>query len=144
MEKLYTVKDVALMTGLTERTIRNYIKDGRLKGKKIGVQWRFTEEDINRLFEDENISNNITENNHDNVLKFLKGKVEPNTGAMVLNVPVTNKEELEKRVQKILEFINQSKNLKFSYQYFEKDSVAQFILIGNIKVIKEFTSLRGI
>lgn len=33
-KKLYTVEDVAKMTGLTTRTIRNYIKDGKLKGKK--------------------------------------------------------------------------------------------------------------
>lgn len=50
-EKLYTVEDVAQITGLTLRTIRNYLKDGRLKGRRIGVQWRFTAEDIQALFD---------------------------------------------------------------------------------------------
>lgn len=49
-QKLYTVADVAELTGLTDRTIRNYLKDGTLRGRKIGVQWRFTEADIDRLF----------------------------------------------------------------------------------------------
>ncbi len=49
-EKLYTVADVANVTGLTSRTIRNYLKDGTLTGAKIGVQWRFTEEEVKRLF----------------------------------------------------------------------------------------------
>lgn len=49
-EKLYTVADVANVTGLTSRTIRNYLKDGTLTGAKIGVQWRFTEEEVRRLF----------------------------------------------------------------------------------------------
>ncbi len=49
-DKLYTVEDVAQKTGLTDRTIRNYLKDGRLKGKKIGGQWRFTADDIEALF----------------------------------------------------------------------------------------------
>ena len=44
-EKLYTAEDVAQITGLTLRTIRNYIKSGRLKGHRVGVQWRFTEAD---------------------------------------------------------------------------------------------------
>lgn len=48
-EKLYTVEDVAAMTGMTDRTIRNYLKDGKLKGRKIVGQWRFTEADINAL-----------------------------------------------------------------------------------------------
>ncbi|MGM8370207.1 helix-turn-helix domain-containing protein, partial (plasmid) [Clostridium perfringens] len=41
-EKLYTIEDIAKMTRLTSRTIRNYLKDGILEGKKIGGQWRFT------------------------------------------------------------------------------------------------------
>lgn len=49
-DKLYTVEEVAQRTGLTDRTIRNYLKDGRLKGKKIGGQWRFTADDIEALF----------------------------------------------------------------------------------------------
>lgn len=49
-EKLYTVADVAQVTGLTSRTIRNYLKDGTLTGQKIGVQWRFTEDEIKKLF----------------------------------------------------------------------------------------------
>ena len=45
-EKLYTVADVARVTGMTSRTIRNYLKDGTLTGQKIGVQWRFTEDEV--------------------------------------------------------------------------------------------------
>ena len=51
MEKLYTVEDIANMTSTTSRTIRNYLKDGLLKGKKIGGQWRFTEEDIKNFMD---------------------------------------------------------------------------------------------
>lgn len=50
-EKLYTAEDAAQITGLTLRTIRNYIRDGKLKGRRIGVQWRFTQEDIEALFD---------------------------------------------------------------------------------------------
>jgi excisionase family DNA binding protein len=49
-EKFYTVADVARVTGLTSRTIRNYLKDGTLTGQKIGVQWRFTEDEVKKLF----------------------------------------------------------------------------------------------
>lgn len=48
-EKLYSVDDVARMTLLTTRTIRNYLRSGLLQGNKIGGQWRFSIEDINRL-----------------------------------------------------------------------------------------------
>jgi len=49
MEKLYTVEDIAGLASVTTRTIRNYIKDGVLTGRKIGGQWRFTEEDYKKF-----------------------------------------------------------------------------------------------
>ena len=49
MEKLYTVEDIASLASVTTRTIRNYIKDGILQGRKIGGQWRFTEEDYKKF-----------------------------------------------------------------------------------------------
>ena len=50
MIKYYTVDEVAAITGLTSRTIRTYIAEGKLKGLRLGKQWRFTEEDIAALY----------------------------------------------------------------------------------------------
>ena len=50
MEKLYTMNQIAEMLELSVRTIQNYLKEGKLTGKKIGPQWRFTEKDLERLF----------------------------------------------------------------------------------------------
>ena len=41
----YTINDIAMMTGLTTRTIRNYIKLGILNGEKEDGVWRFSAED---------------------------------------------------------------------------------------------------
>lgn len=49
IEKLYTVEEVAEMASVTGRTIRNYLKSGRLVGRKIGGQWRFPESEVQRL-----------------------------------------------------------------------------------------------
>lgn len=49
MEKLYTVEEVAKQLSVTGRTIRNYLKSGRLVGRKIGGQWRFPESEVQRL-----------------------------------------------------------------------------------------------
>ena len=142
LEKLYTVSDVAQMTGLTERTIRNYIKDGKLRGKKVGVQWRFTEEDIENLFQDPSVSGKVMENNHEKITRFIEQKPIAETGAILINEAVENEKELEKKVEKIIRFVNQSENFRFSYQYFKEDKIAQFILIGDIKTIEEFMGKR--
>ena len=42
LQKLYSVEEIAQMTSVTTRTIRNYLRNGILKGRKIGGQWRFS------------------------------------------------------------------------------------------------------
>ncbi len=46
MEQKYTLNDVAEMTGLTTRTLRNDIKLGFLEGQKEDGVWRFTQEEF--------------------------------------------------------------------------------------------------
>ena len=74
-EKLYTVEDIAKMTSLTSRTIRNYLKDGSLQGKKIGGQWRFTMDDIKRLFESSSLSKDMIDHTKQELLDFIDGVI---------------------------------------------------------------------
>jgi len=39
-EKYYTVKEVAELLKVTERTVRNWIRKGQIKAIKIGRVWR--------------------------------------------------------------------------------------------------------
>ena len=73
MEKLYTVEDIANMTSLTTRTIRNYLKDGILKGRKIGGQWRFTEEDIEMFMDSGSYRKDFVDKLKQDVIDFMDG-----------------------------------------------------------------------
>ena len=42
----YTINHICLFTGLTDRTVRNYISMGILKGEKINGMWHFTSEQV--------------------------------------------------------------------------------------------------
>jgi excisionase family DNA binding protein len=44
--KLYTLKDLAKMLKVTERTLHTYIKDGKLKGQKIAGKWQISERNL--------------------------------------------------------------------------------------------------
>lgn len=46
--KLYTKKEVAEILGITERTVWNYIKAGKIKASKIGGKWKVTEENLKK------------------------------------------------------------------------------------------------
>lgn len=49
---LYSVDDLHELLGLSKMTIRAYFREGKLKGKKLGVQWYITEEAIREYFDE--------------------------------------------------------------------------------------------
>ncbi|MEX0944400.1 MAG: helix-turn-helix domain-containing protein [Balneolaceae bacterium] len=51
---LYTVDDLHELLGISKMTLRAYLRDGRLKGRKLGVQWYVSEEAIRDYFNTDN------------------------------------------------------------------------------------------
>jgi excisionase family DNA binding protein len=47
--ELYSAEQVAQRLGLHVRTVRNYVRDGRLKAVRIGKQYRIAREDLAAL-----------------------------------------------------------------------------------------------
>jgi excisionase family DNA binding protein len=45
-QQLYSVEQVADLLGLHVKTVRNYVRDGRLKAVRIGKQYRISRDDL--------------------------------------------------------------------------------------------------
>jgi len=55
MDKLLTIKEIAKILRVSERSVNRYIESGRLRAVKIG-QWRIRQKDLEKfLKESENI-----------------------------------------------------------------------------------------
>ena len=138
-EKLFTVEDIANMTSLTSRTIRNYLKNGTLQGSKIGGQWRFTMDNIRQLFNDSSYSNDRSRNNKLQVLNFVNNKIQGKQGDIMICTIVDyfceSQSVSHKMYEKLVTVINNkpddSSPAKFDYEYIEKDNKARFTLFGN-------------
>jgi len=55
-ERTLTIKELAKYLNVTERTIYNLLERGELPGFKVGANWRFRREDIDKWIE-ENMKN---------------------------------------------------------------------------------------
>jgi len=60
IDKLLTIKEVAKILRISERSVNRYIEAGKLKASKIG-QWRIKQSDLNEFLE-----------KHSNVKKIKK------------------------------------------------------------------------
>ena len=73
MKESYTLEEVAAFTGLTDRTLRSYLKEGRLTGMKEEGAWRFGQEDVARLFQDGGARRAMEANRNALVYDFMLG-----------------------------------------------------------------------
>ncbi len=46
MDRTYNLNELAMMTGFTTRTLRNYLMQGLLHGAKVNGTWQLTLEEI--------------------------------------------------------------------------------------------------
>ena len=49
--RVYSLKQVADIMGLTRQTIYNYVTAGKLKARKIGKEYRVKEEDLKEFID---------------------------------------------------------------------------------------------
>lgn len=52
--KVYSLTEIEPILGVTHRTLLTYIKNGKLKGVKIGGKWKVSEENLKKFINGEN------------------------------------------------------------------------------------------
>jgi len=145
MDKLYTVEDIATMTMLTSRTIRTYIKEGILKGRKIGGQWRFTEEDVKTMMENGTYQKEYFSNLRQDINDFLDGVNDFGKGEMQ-GLTIVDlyqpKEFVAAKLEKLMEFINAYEDtpnnwMSFSSEYIESEEKTRVVIFAQPKYLSE-------
>ncbi len=87
-EELYLISHITLITGLSDRTIRNYIASGILKGEKINGIWHFTPEEVDAFIKNPAVRPSIVAKNNSVVYDFMlnDSKKEEET-CVILDLP---------------------------------------------------------
>ena len=89
----YLISHLVLLTGLTDRTIRNYIAMGILCGEKINGLWHFTPEQVEAFVQHPTVRPSIAAKNNGLVHGFLidANKIKEEA-CLILDIPGKNKQ----------------------------------------------------
>lgn len=96
MDRTYDLNELAMMTGFTTRTLRNYLTQGLLQGNKVNGTWQFTAEEIDAFFSEPYVKEGLRIKRTNNVFDFLSDryKKEKRT-CVILDIPASRKEGME-------------------------------------------------
>ena len=93
MDRNYTLDDIAMMTGFSTRTLRNYLNQGILKGEKTDGKWQFTAEEIDRFFAEPFVKEGLRIKRNSIVFDFLADRSkQAKSACVILDIPVSMKE----------------------------------------------------
>ena len=71
MKETYTIEDVAAMSRLSTRTIRNYMSMGLLEGEKTDGVWQFTAEQFSAFLRQDMVRQSVRAKANGMVYDFL-------------------------------------------------------------------------
>ena len=88
MDRKYNLNELAIMTGFTTRTLRNYLVQGLLKGEKESGAWMFTAEELDRFFSEPFVKEGLRIKRNSVVFDFLaeRNKTAGRT-CVILDIP---------------------------------------------------------
>ncbi len=91
--KYYTLGELVMFTGLTDRTLRNYLTSGLLKGKKIDGIWQFTCEQVEQFISHPTVRPSIEAKRNSVVYDFLISSEETvGHSCIIMDLPSKDKE----------------------------------------------------
>lgn len=134
----YTLGHLVQFTGLSDRTLRNYLTSGVLEGEKINGVWHFTPEQANALFTHPVARPAILAKKHAIIYDFLldEHKTE-STVCLVLDLP-------KMKNQQIISYFNEAfndghiHNIRFSFDGAGK--IPRVILEGDPQHVMRLSS----
>lgn len=146
IEKFYTVEQVAEMIDMHPKTIRKFIREGRLKANKVGKRWRITGHDLS-VFTEGGEESQVEEKSTDvafstdEAVQTPKQKVSVST---VVDIHVADMED-GSRISNMLIAVMNNKDPKYgnstmNVQFLEKENKIRIMLWGTLQFIEAMLS----
>lgn len=133
-ERNYDLNDLAMMSGFTTRTLRNYLNQGYLKGKKTNGMWQFTPEEIDSFFSDPFVKEGLRIKRNSVVFDFLADvSKKEERSCVVLDIPASMKKGNAISAF-FCEKINEVRDIQFNFGW--DHDVCRVILSGSAEAVQ--------
>ena len=133
----YNINQLAMITGLTTRTLRNHLKQGILTGEKIDGNWSFTEEEIDAYIGQAPVKQAIAARQHAVVYDFLSDPFKKtNRICTIMDFPVSDEEALS--IAKFFSGQISRNGHDIEFRYIREKHYARFILAGAEEQVADF------
>ena len=141
-EKLYSISDIAKMTKLTDRTIRNYLAKGNLKGVKVGGQWRFTKEDVKALFSNDKFEDDMKNKTENTIVNFFNSANYENKVCAIFKFSLKHmsREERSAFYAKSKE-IREKENIKEKISFVDDNGNTTMVIVSTPEQISQISDL---
>ncbi len=145
--KFYTIDQVAEVLDIHHKTVRKFIKEGKLKANKVGKQWRISQIDLEVFTENKNSTIENEAPTFDEEVEFSKAKDKLEMNNEIKVSSVVDLKNISKdtyfRVSNTLLAIMNCKDERLQGQtinikYNENTNRLRIILWANIDMTKEF------
>ena len=149
-DKFYTVDQVAEILGMHHKTIRKFIREGKLCANKVGKQWRISGHDLSIFMEKNNVNIHNKDINERENIEFSTSGAGLNVEKSKINISTVvdiNEIDIEQymRISNTLIAVTNCKdpdmgNSTISMKYYEKENRLRVMLWGGMKYTEELLS----
>ena len=134
----YLIKHLTLFTGLTDRTIRNYLSMGILQGEKINGLWHFTPEQVEEFIRHPAVRPSIQAKHHGLVYDFLlESKKRISEICVILDLPSSDKKTI---AEFFCYHINNGDYHHIQFSFDGIESMSRVILKGDPQEVMELVN----
>ena len=142
MDRNYSLNDLALMTGFTTRTLRNYIKQGLLNGEKQNGVWQFTADEIDRFFREPFVKEGLRIKQNSTIFDFMANRNKTQKrSCVILDIPSSVKKGNEISAF-FCDKINDVEDVMFNYSW--DNGTCRVILTGVADSVAEVMKIYSV
>ncbi len=142
MKDKYSIDEISLMSGLTTRTIRNYLKDGQIKAAKEDGKWVFSIKDFTDMLSNPYVKAAIRTKNNMPVLDFIADEKKSTDSACLVIDRVVDEKDMTAFIEKLCSLSQSEEGV--SMRLDRTETHLRIILTGKEEAVRKlFNEIQG-